>query len=113
MGANDLLEARLFSGLTVQEISRLTGRHATTWRRMEKGQIKLDLACLLVASYLSGELGMAFPAWEGWLIARDGLLYAPNLTRGFSSLDILRLPWLLQLSAELKAEGHRQLYRIK
>lgn len=49
---------------------------------------------------LRGELpARAGPAWRGWRFGHEGLLYAPDLRRGFSAGDLRELHWLQQ-SAE-------------
>lgn len=109
----DLLEARLYASLTAQEAAALTGRHVTTWRRMERGQLRVDPACLALVSLLSGDMGRLSPVWDGWLLARDGLLYSRHLAKGFHPHDILHLPWLLQLSAEIAPAGRPVLRLVK
>ncbi len=94
----DLVYARLHAGLTVDQACALTGRHRTTWRRMERGETRVDRACLVLLELLAGELGVLDATWSGWRISRfDGLLYSPALRDGFRPADVHRLPWLLQL----------------
>ena len=88
---------RLF-GVPAQVLAGLTGVDRTTATRWKLGRARMPRAAReLVAMHLDGALGpRAGATWSGWTWGHDGLLYAPDLKRGFSPTDLYELHWLQQ-----------------
>ena len=100
------------AGASEPEAARIAQVHRTTaarWR--EHGRIPYAARALL-RIHLEGALPpCAGPGWQGWRFGnRDGLLYAPDLKRGFDARDLYQLHWLMQMDA-WRAAGAQMLQR--
>lgn len=105
----DLRDARLLAGLDPLAIVAWTGKHRTSWRRMERGQTRVCLACYHLAVILSG--ACPWPAWRGWMVVGDRLYPPEDRTRGFSGEEVRTVGCAWALAADARAQAHRTLSR--
>lgn len=85
-------------GYSVAELARIAYVDRSTASRWKSGRARVPGAALaLVRQHFEGELGpRAGPDWRGARFGHDGLLYLPDMRRGFSAADLRQLHWLLQ-----------------
>jgi len=87
-------------GVSEREILRVTRVNRTTLMRWRAGRARMPYATqLLLRIHFRGELPPRGALWRAWRIGHDGLLYAPDLARGFSPTDLYQLHWLQQSAA--------------
>jgi hypothetical protein len=90
----------LAAGASVAEVAQLAEVHRTTAARWRiNGRVPRAVTRLLQIDLLGWLPPCAGPAWCGWRFGRDGLLYAPDLARGFGPDEIRGLVWLMQVES--------------
>lgn len=87
----------LADGLDVHQVAAVCNVHRTTALRWRQGNAPVPAWARRV---LALEVKKQLPApWQAWRVGRDGLLYAPDLKRGFLASDLYQLHWLQQSQA--------------
>ena len=87
-------------GLSDAALLRVLQVHRTTLNRWREGRGRIPHAAReLLRIVAKGELPPRGTLWRGWALGHDGLLYAPDLARGFSPADLYELHWLKQSDA--------------
>lgn len=85
-------------GISPETLAAWCGVNRTTIARWERGQSRAPLAAVrLVELRASGALEpIGGPAWRGWRIGRDGLLYGPGYAQGLTPGQVAAVRWLEQ-----------------
>lgn len=97
-------------GLSEQALLGIVRVHRTTLLRWRAGRGRIPYAAReLVRIVVKGELPPRGTLWRQWSIGHDGLLHAPDLSRGFSPSDLYALHWLKQSQAWRQARASRSL----
>lgn len=101
--------SELTDGYDIPVIAALCKMHRTTVKRWRTRGVPYT-----VKKFLRAELHGELPgdAWRGWRIGRDGLLYPPDMRRGFSPGEVKTLHWWQQLAAWRQA-GARKSWSTK
>jgi hypothetical protein len=87
-------------GVSESAILQLARVNPRTLKRWRAGLSRMPHAtALLLRMVFKGELPPRGTLWRGWAIGHDGLLYAPDLARGFTPGDLYTLHWLKQTEA--------------
>lgn len=90
-------------GMTALQASRWLGIHERTYRRQEQGQSRLYGPLWRALALKAGYLGDLHGAWSQWRLShQDGRLYPPGYRYGLLPGEILAVPYLLHLVAELQ-----------
>lgn len=95
--------SELTDGYDYPAIAALCKTHRTTVIRWRSRGVPYLVQCFL-RSRLHGEL--LDPAWSGWRI-QDGLLFPPDMRRGFSPGEVKTLHWWQQLEAWRQAGARK------
>jgi hypothetical protein len=90
--------ADLFGLYSPDQIAAIVQVNRTTAARWKSGQVKMPWSAReLLRIVAEGALPpSASSDWARWRFGRDGLLYAPDLKRGFSAMDLRQLHVLQQ-----------------
>lgn len=104
--------AELFGVFSVRDILSICQVNRKTAQRWKAGTHRIPYASReLLRFALEGTIPPnAAGAWPAWRFGHDGLLYAPDLTRGFTPEDLRQLHWLQQ-GARFMAAQHRAALR--
>jgi len=98
----------LAAGASVAELAQLAQVHRTTAARWRVTGHVPHAVTQLARFHFHGSLPpCAGPSWRGWRFCRDGLLYAPDLARGFGPDEIRSLVWFLQWETWRAAAAQR------
>lgn len=98
----------LADGASDSRVANITHTNRCTvnrWRR--SGRLPWCAARTLAAELHGAPPILAGPGWARWRFRRDGLLYAPDLARGFSPGDLYQLHWLQQGASWRTAQALR------
>jgi DNA-binding transcriptional regulator YdaS (Cro superfamily) len=105
--AQRLAEIRdLVGGYGLTRTSELLDVHPSTVTRWQEGTAKAPGSALVaLRAAVRGQVpGMETTAWKGWRFGRDGSLYPPGYSRGYSAGQILAMHYEHQLLAHLKRQ---------
>jgi hypothetical protein len=91
-------------GVSAERISEWCGCHLTTARRWRRGEEPPKSALILIELMNTGDLGLLDPAWSGWRLRGDKL-FAPTDDQGFTTGDIMSIPWIRQMVRHLQSES--------
>lgn len=82
------------SDAAILHLLRVSPKTLTRWRA---GTFQMPHAAQeLCRITFRGLLPPRGSLWRNWAIGHDGLLYAPDLARGFTPADLYQLHWLMQ-----------------
>ena len=92
-------------GMTALQAAGWLGIHERTYRRQERGQSRVSGPLWRALALKAGRLGEIHPAWSSWRLSpRDGRLYPPGYRYGLAAGEILAVPYLQALVAELQRQ---------
>jgi hypothetical protein len=106
-----MLQGEELSAISADELAALARVNRTTATRWKNGTSRVPYAVVqLVRLMILGEADALLGAhWRGWRFGRDGLLYGPAWRRGFSSGEILALPFLYGRIKAFEREARERL----